>query len=66
MYLTDIEDDEEWEKVADAWQELAKAKSLNKEALRLLYCHNPCVLEGNKLSVWRRYVPIIIAALSSA
>jgi len=26
MYLTDIEDDEEWEKVADAWQELAESE----------------------------------------
>ena len=26
MYLADIEDDEEWEKVADAWQELAESE----------------------------------------
>ncbi len=25
MYLADIEDDEEWEKVADAWQELMES-----------------------------------------
>jgi uncharacterized protein YrzB (UPF0473 family) len=28
MYLADIEDDEEWEKVADAWQELVESEEL--------------------------------------
>ena len=28
MYLADIEDDEEWEKVADAWQELAESEEI--------------------------------------
>lgn len=28
MYLSDIEDDEEWEKVADAWQELAESEEI--------------------------------------
>lgn len=27
-FLTDIEDDEEWEKVADAWQELVESEEL--------------------------------------
>lgn len=28
MYLANIEDDEEWEKVADAWQELAESEEI--------------------------------------
>ncbi|MGI6549355.1 MAG: DUF1292 domain-containing protein [Syntrophomonadales bacterium] len=28
MYLADIEDDEEWEKVADAWQELLESEAV--------------------------------------
>lgn len=28
MYLADIDDDEEWEKVADAWQELVESEEL--------------------------------------
>ena len=28
MYLEDIEDDEEWEKVADAWQELVENEEI--------------------------------------
>lgn len=28
MYLEDIEDDEEWEKVADAWQELVESEDI--------------------------------------
>ncbi|MGE5543333.1 MAG: DUF1292 domain-containing protein, partial [Bacillota bacterium] len=28
MYLADIEDDEEWEKVADAWQELVESEEI--------------------------------------
>lgn len=28
MYLADIEDDEEWEMVADAWQELVESEEL--------------------------------------
>lgn len=28
MYLEDIEDDEEWEKVADAWQELVESEEI--------------------------------------
>lgn len=28
MYLADIEDDEEWEKVADAWQELVDSEEI--------------------------------------
>jgi uncharacterized protein YrzB (UPF0473 family) len=28
MYLADIEDDEDWEKVADAWQELAESEEI--------------------------------------
>lgn len=28
MYLANIEDDEEWEKVADAWQEMAESEEI--------------------------------------
>lgn len=28
MYLADIDDDEEWEKVADAWQELMESEEI--------------------------------------
>ncbi|MGE5403399.1 MAG: DUF1292 domain-containing protein [Candidatus Saccharibacteria bacterium] len=28
MFLADIEDDEEWEKVADAWQELVDSEEI--------------------------------------